>query len=49
MVPESTLFESHGMTVDCNINQVLKDAKQPQCRHTYGTNNEFGFDYLEIT
>jgi preprotein translocase subunit SecA len=36
------------MTVECidNYNQVQKEEKKPTTDITYGTNNEFGFDYL---
>ena len=43
------LFEFHGLTVDCidkhkpNSNERREAYK---CDVTYGTNNEFGFDYL---
>jgi len=44
-----TLFEFHGLTVDCIDNhepnsQARKNAYLADI--TYGTNNEFGFDYL---
>ena len=37
-----------GLTVGCNLSQMPHDAKQAafQADITYGTNNEFGFDYL---
>jgi len=43
------LFEFHGLTVDCidkhePHSQERRDAYN--CDITYGTNNEFGFDYL---
>ena len=43
------LFEFHGMTVDCiDKYQPNSDARKKAYRAdiTYGTNNEFGFDYL---
>jgi len=42
------LFEFLGMTVGCNIAGMDPGAKQAayQADVTYGTNNEFGFDYL---
>jgi len=42
------LFEFLGMTVGCNIAGMDPGAKQAayQADITYGTNNEFGFDYL---
>jgi preprotein translocase subunit SecA len=46
---KAPLFEFHGMTVDCidNHQQVLKEEKKAyNADITYGTNNEFGFDYL---
>ena len=43
------LFEFHGLTVDC-IDKYQPNSndrrKAYQCDVTYGTNNEFGFDYL---
>jgi preprotein translocase subunit SecA len=37
-----------GLTVGCNLSQMDHDAKQQAYAAdiTYGTNNEFGFDYL---
>jgi len=42
------LFEFLGMTVGCNIPGLMPQQKQEayQADVTYGTNNEFGFDYL---
>ena len=42
------LFEFLGLTVGCNIAGMNTEAKQAayQADITYGTNNEFGFDYL---
>ncbi len=42
------LFEFLGMTVGCNIPGMSPDQKQQAYAAdiTYGTNNEFGFDYL---
>ncbi|XPF93893.1 preprotein translocase subunit SecA [Colwellia sp. RE-S-Sl-9] len=42
------LFEFLGMTVGCNIPGLMPQEKQAayQSDVTYGTNNEFGFDYL---
>ncbi len=42
------LFEFLGMTVGCNIPGMDAEAKRAAyaCDVTYGTNNEFGFDYL---
>ncbi|WP_077339482.1 preprotein translocase subunit SecA [Pseudocolwellia agarivorans] len=42
------LFEFLGMTVGCNIPGLMPQEKQAayQADVTYGTNNEFGFDYL---
>ena len=42
------LFEFLGMTVGCNIPGMSHDQKQNAYNAdiTYGTNNEFGFDYL---
>jgi len=43
------IFEFHGLTVDCIDNhQPNSEARRKayQADVTYGTNNEFGFDYL---
>jgi preprotein translocase subunit SecA len=43
------IFEFHGMTVDCiDRHQPNSEARRKAYRAdiTYGTNNEFGFDYL---
>ncbi|MEI6894902.1 MAG: preprotein translocase subunit SecA [Colwellia sp.] len=42
------LFEFLGLTVGCNISGMSPQDKQAgyQADITYGTNNEFGFDYL---
>ncbi len=42
------LFEFLGMTVGCNVAGMTTEGKQAayQSDVTYGTNNEFGFDYL---
>ncbi len=42
------LFEFLGMTVGCNIPGMSPDMKRAAYNAdvTYGTNNEFGFDYL---
>ena len=42
------LFEFLGLTVGCNIPGMMGQEKQDayQSDVTYGTNNEFGFDYL---
>jgi preprotein translocase subunit SecA len=42
------VFEFHGMTVGVNINGLNSDEKREAyaCDITYGTNSEFGFDYL---
>ena len=44
------LFEFHGLTVDC-IDNHQPNSPERRKQHikadiTYGTNNEFGFDYL---
>lgn len=41
-------YEFMGMTVGCNIPGMDPNAKRQAyaCDVTYGTNNEFGFDYL---
>ncbi|RAR46569.1 preprotein translocase subunit SecA [Flavobacterium lacus] len=46
---KAPLFEFHGLTVDCIDNhQPNTDARRKayDADITYGTNNEFGFDYL---
>ena len=46
---KAPLFEFHGLTVDCIDNhQPNSDARKKayDADITYGTNNEFGFDYL---
>lgn len=46
---KAPLFEFHGITVDCIDNhQPNSDARRKAYAAdiTYGTNNEFGFDYL---
>lgn len=43
------LYEFHGLTIDCiDLHQPNSDARRKAYRAdiTYGTNNEFGFDYL---
>lgn len=42
------LFAFLGMTVGCNLSGMDHEEKQAAyaCDITYGTNNEFGFDYL---
>ncbi len=42
------LYEFLGLTVGLNINDLSKEEKREayECDITYGTNNEFGFDYL---
>ena len=42
------LFEFLGLTVGCNIPGLTHDQKKEayEADITYGTNNEFGFDYL---
>ncbi|MBJ6361940.1 preprotein translocase subunit SecA [Paenibacillus sp. GCM10012307] len=44
----SQLYEFLGLTVGCNLNSLSHEEKQQAyaCDITYGTNNEFGFDYL---
>ena len=44
----SKLFNFLGMTVSCNLPSLNVQEKQQAyaCDITYGTNNEFGFDYL---
>lgn len=42
------IYNFLGMTVGVNLNQLTHEEKQAAyaCDITYGTNNEFGFDYL---
>lgn len=43
------LYEFHGLNIDCiDLHQPNSDARRKayQASITYGTNNEFGFDYL---
>jgi preprotein translocase subunit SecA len=42
------IYKFHGLTVGCIINTMNPEQRkqQYQCDITYGTNNEFGFDYL---
>ncbi|MCX8010880.1 MAG: preprotein translocase subunit SecA, partial [Ignavibacteria bacterium] len=42
------IFEFHGLTVGCILNHMSPEERKKmyQCDITYGTNNEFGFDYL---
>ncbi|MAZ56089.1 MAG: preprotein translocase subunit SecA, partial [Flavobacteriales bacterium] len=43
------LFEFHGLTVDCIYKYQPNSEERKnayRCDITYGTNNEFGFDYL---
>ena len=46
---KAPLFEFHGLTVDCIDNHQPNTAARRKAYNadiTYGTNNEFGFDYL---
>ncbi|POS01734.1 protein translocase subunit secA [Flavobacterium croceum DSM 17960] len=46
---KAPLFEFHGLTVDCIDNHSPNTAERRKAYEadiTYGTNNEFGFDYL---
>ncbi|WP_027091812.1 preprotein translocase subunit SecA [Cohnella thermotolerans] len=42
------VYQFLGMTVGCNLNGLSHEEKQAAyaCDITYGTNNEYGFDYL---
>ncbi len=42
------IYEFLGLTVGCILNPMDSDERREayQCDITYGTNNEFGFDYL---
>ena len=46
---KAPLFEFHGLTVDCIDNHSPNTSERRKAYEadiTYGTNNEFGFDYL---
>jgi preprotein translocase subunit SecA len=42
------IFKFHGLTIGCIVNDMDNDKRRAayNCDITYGTNNEFGFDYL---
>ncbi len=42
------IFRFHGLTVGCILNTMSPEERRERynCDITYGTNNEFGFDYL---
>lgn len=42
------VFKFHGLTVGCILNTMSPEQRKEiyKCDITYGTNNEFGFDYL---
>ncbi len=42
------IYKFHGLTVGCILNTMNPEQRKVQynCDITYGTNNEFGFDYL---
>jgi len=42
------IYKFHGLTVGCILNTMTPEQRKVQynCDITYGTNNEFGFDYL---
>jgi preprotein translocase subunit SecA len=42
------IFKFHSLTVGCILNTMNSEQRKEQyeCDITYGTNNEFGFDYL---
>src|SRR3989339_1938949 len=42
------IFKFHGLTVGCILNTMTPEQRKERynCDITYGTNNEFGFDYL---
>ncbi len=44
----SPIFEFHGLKVGCIINGISNEERKEayNCDVTYGTNSEFGFDYL---
>jgi preprotein translocase subunit SecA len=42
------IFKFHGLTIGCIVNDMDNDKRRDAYNYdiTYGTNNEFGFDYL---
>ena len=46
---DGTLYQFHGLSVDC-IDKYQANSEERRnayrCDITFGTNNEFGFDYL---
>ncbi len=42
------IYKFHGLTIACILNTMSPEQRKEiyQCDITYGTNNEFGFDYL---
>jgi preprotein translocase subunit SecA len=42
------IYKFHGLTFGCILNTMAPEQRKEiyQCDITYGTNNEFGFDYL---
>jgi len=42
------IFKFHGLTIGCILNTMTSEQRKEHynCDITYGTNNEFGFDYL---
>lgn len=42
------IFKFHGLTIGCIVNDMDNDKRRAAYNYdiTYGTNNEFGFDYL---
>lgn len=42
------IYKFHGLTVGCNLSNMDSDKRREMYNRdiTYGTNNEFGFDYL---
>ncbi|MBK7104178.1 MAG: preprotein translocase subunit SecA [Ignavibacteriae bacterium] len=42
------IFKFHGLTVGCILNTMDNETRKKiyECDISYGTNNEFGFDYL---
>ena len=49
---DGSLYQFHGLTVDC-IDKTDPNSEERRaaygCDITFGTNNEFGFDYLRMT
>ena len=44
------IYSYLGLSVGCIVSQMSDDERRAayKCDITYGTNNEYGFDYLRI-